>query len=851
MGIAVPPIFATLSASLYTITGTPSALHTVGVSADGAHWELRLPSWADQNLSDLADKAVSRANLDVFSTNEITSTFLSQADAVTSYVSKSSITQDIPSSIGVTDRPASASLVAITYSGLSGLIDGSTPTGKATQLATARTINGVAFDGTANISLTAAQVGAATPAYVDDRFTTLIGTAPANLDTLQEIASQLASDESVASALTTTVAGKLQKDQNLSDLPDKAAARTNLNVFSQTEISSTYLTQSSAASTYLTQSSASTTYAPKASPTFTSTVTVPTLAVTTVATVSKTNIATTSTDAIVSQNTQAATSGVPVQYSGRARFSGAVWDTLSTPVSKTSNWIVENRPASGAPATGTLYFMHDLGGAGYVSAATLSSIGTFTIPTLSATTVSGVSGNYTGQVTSTRTAINASVASSASAGHVSQNTTSATSGTPVQNSPVDVQSGRVWNTTSAANNIVAWYSQAVMTSGATPTSKMVFGADMGAGAGYFDAFSVDNLGALDAKTLKQNGISLGSAALKDVGVPNGVVGLDTNGDPVFPNPLIVDSVVIGTGTLADLGTYVPELGEELYITDTKQHLVGDGVNSVTTILASRDLNLGTGTLNVSNVSPASGGLTIKTNDSTTGTVLGLTIRAGNNTSGVNFTAGGSVGIIAGSGSGGTQMFGGSVTLQGGSGTLISGGVGIVSPGGNPRINGDETGISFFGVATVGQQSQTTDLITVFRNYGLIGGSGATPLNLNNGTITAGRFANETMKSGYSVNGNGAIVTTGLKTPGFVFEDSGTITGWVILADVATTASIELYKNGTKVSASAPMTVTASTKVTGVPGTGWTNLVASGDEFTVNVVSNSAATKISVMLIAKK
>ena len=56
---------------------------------------------------------------------------------------------------------------------------------------------------------------------VDARIQTIIGTAPANLDTLGEIATQLANDESAASALTTTVATKADKsyvDSNLAAL---------------------------------------------------------------------------------------------------------------------------------------------------------------------------------------------------------------------------------------------------------------------------------------------------------------------------------------------------------------------------------------------------------------------------------------------------------------------------------------------------------------------------------------------------------------------------------------------------------------------------------------------------------
>lgn len=65
-------------------------------------------------------------------------------------------------------------------------------------------------------------------AYVDTRFATLLGTAPANLDTLQEIGTQLAADESAVAGLITTVSGKSSKAANLGDLPDPTAARNNI-----------------------------------------------------------------------------------------------------------------------------------------------------------------------------------------------------------------------------------------------------------------------------------------------------------------------------------------------------------------------------------------------------------------------------------------------------------------------------------------------------------------------------------------------------------------------------------------------------------------------------------------------
>lgn len=69
---------------------------------------------------------------------------------------------------------------------------------------------------------------AANTAYVDTAIANLINSAPGALDTLGELAAQMAADESAVASLTTTVAGKLAKASNLSDLTNPASARTNL-----------------------------------------------------------------------------------------------------------------------------------------------------------------------------------------------------------------------------------------------------------------------------------------------------------------------------------------------------------------------------------------------------------------------------------------------------------------------------------------------------------------------------------------------------------------------------------------------------------------------------------------------
>jgi lysophospholipase L1-like esterase len=71
-------------------------------------------------------------------------------------------------------------------------------------------------------------VRAVTPAGLKAAVDALIAGAPGALDTLAEIATQLSTDESAVSALTTTVGGKLAKASNLSDLANAGTARTNL-----------------------------------------------------------------------------------------------------------------------------------------------------------------------------------------------------------------------------------------------------------------------------------------------------------------------------------------------------------------------------------------------------------------------------------------------------------------------------------------------------------------------------------------------------------------------------------------------------------------------------------------------
>jgi hypothetical protein len=68
----------------------------------------------------------------------------------------------------------------------------------------------------------------ATTGFVAAAIGALIDAAPGAMDTLNELAAALGDDPSFAATVTNALAGKLASASNLSDLPNKATARTNL-----------------------------------------------------------------------------------------------------------------------------------------------------------------------------------------------------------------------------------------------------------------------------------------------------------------------------------------------------------------------------------------------------------------------------------------------------------------------------------------------------------------------------------------------------------------------------------------------------------------------------------------------
>ena len=164
------------------------------------------------NLSDVADVATSRTNLDVRSTAEVTS--------------------EITAAIATVTLAALGGLASA--SNLSDVGDVAT---SRTNLDVRSTAQVTAEIAAAIATITLAGLGGLTQAEVDARVQLIVGAAPAALDTLVELSAALGDDANFATTITTALGNRVQYDaaQTLS-AGQETQAQDNIQVYSRTQI---------------------------------------------------------------------------------------------------------------------------------------------------------------------------------------------------------------------------------------------------------------------------------------------------------------------------------------------------------------------------------------------------------------------------------------------------------------------------------------------------------------------------------------------------------------------------------------------------------------------------------------
>jgi hypothetical protein len=125
---------------------------------------------------------------------------------------------------GITGKPTSFTPAAHSHpisqvTGLQTALDAKAPLGSPALTGTPTAPTAVAGTNTTQL---------ATTAFVAATIGALIDAAPGAMDTLNELAAALGDDPNFATTVTNALAGKLSAASNLSDLPNKATARSNL-----------------------------------------------------------------------------------------------------------------------------------------------------------------------------------------------------------------------------------------------------------------------------------------------------------------------------------------------------------------------------------------------------------------------------------------------------------------------------------------------------------------------------------------------------------------------------------------------------------------------------------------------
>lgn len=194
---------------LYIGQGTGGSATVVAIGGPGSYATKASPSLTG---TPTAPTAASGTNTTQIATTAFVTTAVSSVDvsgSLGAYLKSSDASSTYLTIASASSTYLTTSSAASTYAPLSSPALTGTPTAP------------TAAGGTNSTQL-------ATTAFVASAVAGIVSSAPAALDTLNELAAALGNDASFSTTIATSLGGKAAKASNLSDLADASAARTNL-----------------------------------------------------------------------------------------------------------------------------------------------------------------------------------------------------------------------------------------------------------------------------------------------------------------------------------------------------------------------------------------------------------------------------------------------------------------------------------------------------------------------------------------------------------------------------------------------------------------------------------------------
>lgn len=163
--------------------------------------------------------------------------------------------------------------------------------------------------------------------------------------------------------------------------------------------------------------------------------------------------------------------------------------------------------------------------------------------------------------------------------------------------------------------------------------------------------------------------------------------------------------------------------------------------------------------------------------------------------------------------------------------------------------------SITGLATVATSASAADLSTGTLPAGRMPALTGDVTSSAGGVATTLASNQKTRTIGFTIDGAGSAITTGLKVY-LPLDFACTINQWTLVADVSGSIVIDIWKDtyanypplvADTITASAKPTISSATKGQSSTLTGWTTSISAGDILAFNVDSASTVTKVTVSL----